>query len=257
MHPDSANNSNGGAGGPGGRFGGLSHPGPDGAPDSAQPAVQARGICCPTPASSCPWAKSPANPATGRHPQSPHHQPGRHQPTAGNWPPRRVEAEAVEGNHAVRIALDPGWRRLPGAPDLPGGPGPGQPGLYALGLCQERSSIGLAEAVLLDPTPGLEGTRTRRLPPVNIWLFRGLTAQSEAMGGVPGLEAVRVHLCGGAPGFRRGWPIWWLAARVRARPGWMPFNSSRGPRASAVPDALSGGSGAGGAPQAAHAPFGG
>ena len=132
-------------------------PGPDGAPDSAQPAVQA-GNLLPNASFELPLGEEPRQPGNWGdilNPLTINLAATNQQP--GNWPPRRVEAEAVEGNHAARIALDPAGDAFLGPPDLPGGPGPGRPGLYALGLCQKRGSIGLAEAVLLDPTPGLEG----------------------------------------------------------------------------------------------------
>ena len=82
-------------------------PGPDGAPDSAQPAVQA-GNLLPNASFELPMGEEPRQPgnwgdilnALTINLAATNQQPG-------NWPPRRVEAEAVEGNHAVRIALDP------------------------------------------------------------------------------------------------------------------------------------------------------
>ena len=82
-------------------------PGPDGAPDSAQPAVQA-GNLLPNASFELPLGEEPRQPgnwgdilnALTINLAATNQQPG-------NWPPRRVEAEAVEGNHAVRIALDP------------------------------------------------------------------------------------------------------------------------------------------------------
>ena len=82
-------------------------PGPDGAPDSAQPAVQA-GNLLPNASFELPLGEEPRQPgnwgdilnALTINLAASNQQPG-------NWPPRRVEAEAVEGNHAVRIALDP------------------------------------------------------------------------------------------------------------------------------------------------------
>ncbi len=82
-------------------------PGPDGAPDSAQPAVQA-GNLLPNASFELPLGEEPRQPgnwgdilnALTINLAATNQQPG-------NWPPRRVEVEAVEGNHAVRIALDP------------------------------------------------------------------------------------------------------------------------------------------------------
>ena len=81
-------------------------PGPDGAPDSAQPAVQA-GNLLPNASFELPLGEEPRQPgnwgdilnALTINLAATNQQPG-------NWPPRRVEAEAVEGNHAARIALD-------------------------------------------------------------------------------------------------------------------------------------------------------
>ena len=82
-------------------------PGPDGAPDSAQPAVQA-GNLLPNASFELPLGEEPRQPgnwgdilnALTINLAASNQQPG-------NWPPRRVEAEAVEGDHAARIALDP------------------------------------------------------------------------------------------------------------------------------------------------------
>ena len=82
-------------------------PGPDGAPDSAQPAVQA-GNLLPNASFELPLGEEPRQPGNWGdilNPLTINLAASNQQP--GNWPPRRVEAEAVEGNHAVRIALDP------------------------------------------------------------------------------------------------------------------------------------------------------
>ena len=82
-------------------------PGPDGAPDSAQPAVQA-GNLLPNASFELPLGEEPRQPGNWGdilNPLTINLAATNQQP--GNWPPRRVEAEAVEGNHAVRIALDP------------------------------------------------------------------------------------------------------------------------------------------------------
>ena len=82
-------------------------PGPDGAPDSAQPAVQAGNLLS-NASFELPLGEEPRQPGNWGdilNPLTINLAASNQQP--GNWPPRRVEAEAVEGNHAVRIALDP------------------------------------------------------------------------------------------------------------------------------------------------------
>ena len=82
-------------------------PVPDGAPDSAQEPVQA-GNLLPNASFELPLGEEPRQPGNWGdilNPLTINLAASNQQP--GNWPPRRVEAEAVEGDHAARIALDP------------------------------------------------------------------------------------------------------------------------------------------------------
>ena len=154
---DSADDRNGGAGWPAGRNGGLPHPDPGWGPPIRDKGPFRLAISCPTPASSCPWAKSPASPATGETSSTPSPStwpPATSSPATG--PPRRVGVEAVEGDHAAQVTLDSAGDAFVGHLTSPVVPVRGGPGLHPLGLCAERGSGGLGETVLVDPTAGLE-----------------------------------------------------------------------------------------------------
>ena len=82
-------------------------PNPDGAPDSARGPVQAVNLL-PNASFELPLGEEPRQPGNWGDILNPltinlaasHQQPG-------NWPPRRVAVEAVEGDHAAQVTLDP------------------------------------------------------------------------------------------------------------------------------------------------------
>jgi len=132
---------------------------PDGAPDSARGSVQAVNLL-PNASFELPLGEEPRQPGNWGDILNPltinlaasHQQPG-------NWPPRRVSARAVEGDHAAQVTLDPAGDAFVGHLTSPVVPVRGGQ-VYTLSACAERGSGRLGEAVPVDPTAGLETARS-------------------------------------------------------------------------------------------------
>ena len=229
-------------------------PGPDGAPDSAQPAVQA-GNLLPNASFELPLGEEP--PPTrqlGRHPECPHHQPGRHQPTARKLAPPKSGGRGGRGQPCGPDRPGPGWRRLPGAPDLPVVPVRGGQ-VYTLSA-YVRSEVPSAWLKLCFWTRPLDWRDPDPAASAGQYLaFSGPDAQSEAMEVSRDWKRYQFtfvveHLVSqgvadlvvGGKGPGKAW-----VDAVQLEPG---------PRASAFRTRYPV-EAAGGAPQAAHAPFGG